>query len=126
MKPEEIHINDIYRIAFGMAPPGFLWEVLLRIAVLVFMLLVAMRLMGKRMSSQLSIQEMAVLVSLAAAIGVPMQTPDRGLLPAVLIAGIALILQRLLAYYSFKNEKAEQITQGETEPIVTDGVLQLK
>jgi uncharacterized membrane protein YcaP (DUF421 family) len=125
MDPLLIHLNDIYRILFGEAPASFLVEVLIRIFSLVVIVLVAMRLMGKRMSSQLSIQEMAVLVSLAGAIGIPMQTPDRGILPAAIIAVIALSLQRAIAFYAYRNAKAEAVTQGGAEMLIANGVLQL-
>ena len=123
MKPEDIKLTDFYRIFFGETPAIFSVEVLFRILILILTTLVAMRLMGKRMSSQLSIQEMAVLVTLAAAIGMPMQTPDRGILPAMVIAILALGMQRIIAYYAFKNPKAERITQGVAELIIEDGVL---
>lgn len=126
MEPKDIHITDLQRILFGEVPPGFLIEVVIRITVILLLLVVAMRIMGKRMSSQLSIQEMAVLVSLAAAVGIPMQDPSRGLLPAVLVVVIAIAIQLILAKGSFKNRKVELITQGDATAIIQDGVLHLE
>jgi len=81
MKPEEIHLKDWLRILIGEEPISFLLELIIRAAVVYLVLMLSMRLMGKRMSSQLSRNELATLVSLAAAVGVPMMAPDRGLLP---------------------------------------------
>jgi hypothetical protein len=86
MKKEDIHLGDWQRMFFGEVPGGFYWEVVLRIAVIYLILMVSMRLMGKRTASQLSRNEMIALVSLSAAIGVPLQAPDRGILAAVIIA----------------------------------------
>ena len=97
MKPEEIHITDYMRILLGEVPWSFLIEVVIRIGFIYLLLMVAMRLMGKRMASTLSNSELAALVSLAAAVGVPMLAPDRGMLPALIIAIIVVGIQRLMS-----------------------------
>src|SRR4051812_44835391 len=98
MKPEDIHLNDWQRIFLGDVPGGFYPEVVLRIAVIYLILMVSMRLMGKRMASQLSRNEMVAMVSLAAAIGIPLQAPDRGILPAFIIAFVVIIIQQIVAW----------------------------
>jgi uncharacterized membrane protein YcaP (DUF421 family) len=81
--------------------------------------------MGKRMSSQLSRNELAALVSLAAAVGIPMMTPDRGLLAALVIAFILIAIQRLIAKKGFKSEKFEHFSQGNVSTLVSDGVVDM-
>ncbi|WP_229215283.1 hypothetical protein [Dyadobacter bucti] len=54
MKKEDIHFGDWLRMFAGDVPPGFYWEVVLRIAIIYLLLMVSMRLIGKRMASQLS------------------------------------------------------------------------
>lgn len=125
MKPEEIHLNDWQRIFLGDVPGGFYLEVVLRISVIYLILMVSMRLMGKRMASQLSRSEMIAMVSLAAAIGVPLQSPDRGILAAVVIAIIVVSVQQLIAKLSTRNEKMETLAQGNISPLVEDGHLNL-
>ncbi len=71
MKPEEIHLADWGRILVGDVPGLFFLELILRAAFFYVLLLVCMRLLGKRMSSQMSRNEMATLVALAASIGIP-------------------------------------------------------
>jgi uncharacterized membrane protein YcaP (DUF421 family) len=123
MKPKEIHLSDLTRILMGEAPWSFAGEVLIRIGFILILLLIMMRLMGKRMASMLSLQEMAILVSLAAAIGVPMQAPDRGLLPAVIVSLFALALHRGIGFMAYKNRKAEILTEGEASIIVAEGIF---
>src|SRR4051794_17099270 len=77
MKPEKIHPDDWLRILVGEVPATYFIELIIRAAVVYLILMVSMRLMGKRMSSQLSRNELAALVSLAAAVGIPMMSPDR-------------------------------------------------
>jgi hypothetical protein len=98
MQPEEIHLSDWSRILLGEVPASFFIEVVLRAAFLYLLLIISMRLMGKRMSAQLSRNERISIVSLAAAIGVPLQAPDRGLLPAFVIAVAVIGAGRLIAF----------------------------
>ncbi|WP_324676885.1 DUF421 domain-containing protein [Hymenobacter sp. GOD-10R] len=126
MKPEDIHPFDFLRIFLGEAPWSFLFEVVIRIVFIFVLLVVSMRLMGKRMASQLSRNELAAMSSLAAAIGVPMQVPDRGLLPPIIMAIVVISIQRLSALWSFRSEKFEEVTQGDIGILVEDGCLQLE
>lgn len=125
MKPEEIHIDDWQRIFVGNVPAAFYGEVILRVAITYLVLMVSMRLMGKRMASQLSRNEMIAMVSLAAAIGVPLQSPDRGILAAVVIAIIVVSIQQLVAKLATKNQTLETITQGDITALVEDSHLNL-
>lgn len=125
MKPEDIHINDWQRIFIGDVPGAFYLEVVLRIAVIYLILMVSMRLMGKRMASQLSRNEMISMVSLAAAIGVPLQSPDRGILAAVVIAIIVVSVQQLIAFLASKNQTLETLTQGDITPLIEDSHLNI-
>lgn len=124
MKPEEIHLTDYMRILLGQVPWSFLLEVAIRAIFLYGLIVLSMRLMGKRMSSQLSRHELAAIASIAAAIGVPIQAPDRGLLPAVLIAGVIVAVQRLVFRQSFQSRKFETLSQGYSDAMVKDGCLQ--
>ena len=126
MKEYEIKLTDLQRILIGEAPLHFYIEVIFRIAVIYLVLMVSMRLMGKRMSSQLSRNEMAAVSSLAAAIGVPLMNPDRGLLPAIVIAAVIILLQILIARRSARDEKFESITQDHIDTLVEDGVMKVE
>lgn len=125
MKSYEIHIEDIKRILLGEVPAIFLIEVILRTAVIYIILMVSMRMMGKRMSSQLARNELAAMVSLAAAVGVPIQAPDRGLLPVVIIALVIITFQQIIAKRAAKNEQFEQVSQGDLDILVSDGKMDL-
>lgn len=124
MKPEEIRITDFGRIALGEVPWSFLIESVIRMLFLYVLIVVSMRLMGKRMAAQLSRIEMAAMVSLAAATGVPVQAPDRGLLPPLIIAITLVAAERAIAAISAKNRKFEAITQDELRIMVKDGRFQ--
>jgi uncharacterized membrane protein YcaP (DUF421 family) len=124
MKPDDIKINDWMRILFGDAPYEFLIEVVIRILFIYILLVVSMRLMGRRMEAMSTRNELIAMVSLAAAIGVPMLSPDRGLLPAVVIAIVVIGIQHLIAWLTTKSRKNELILIGDVSTLVMDGRLQ--
>jgi len=123
MKKHEIHLGDWQRILLGQAPVEFLLEVFLRTVIIYLVLLIILRLMGKRMGGQLTISELAVMLTLGAIISVPMQIPDRGILQGILVLVCALVFQRGLNYLAVKNEKIERILQGREKQLVRDGVM---
>jgi uncharacterized membrane protein YcaP (DUF421 family) len=123
MKKEEIYLDDWARILLGEVPVSFLLELVIRAAVVYLILMIAMRGMGKRMSSQLSRNELAALVSLAAAVGVPMMAPDRGLLPAVVIALVLVGIERIITKWAFKNQSFERLSQGNISTLVKNAVI---
>ncbi|UOR06073.1 hypothetical protein MUN82_03010 [Hymenobacter aerilatus] len=125
MKPEEIQLTDYVRILLGQLPPSFLLEAVVRIVFFFTLLIVSMRLMGKRMAGQLGRSEVAAMSSLAASIGVPILTPERGLLPAVVVAGVVVLVERSVAWWSSRSRRFEQISQGKLSIMVLDGCLQL-
>ncbi|MCE7063328.1 YetF domain-containing protein [Dyadobacter sp. CY343] len=125
MKSSDIHFNDWQRIFIGDVPGGFYLEVVFRIFLIYLILMISMRLMGKRMASQLSRNELIGMVSLAAAIGVPLQSPDRGILPIIVIAAIVISVQQLVASLATKSQSLEKVTQGNLTAIIEDGCLNL-
>src|SRR6195952_5887933 len=84
----------VERLLIGDGPWAFLAEVVPRAIVMYLLLLVSMRLMGKRVAAQLSITELAVILMLGAAIGVPIQVSSQGVLPAVVVLLTVVFMQR--------------------------------
>ena len=120
---QNIHLWDWHRILIGGMPWSFLWEVLIRAAILYVVLMFFIRLMGKRVAAQLSLLELAIIVTLGAAVGVPLQIATQGLLPAFLVLMVAVIFQKGLAFFGFKKRSAEVITQGDITILCIDGRL---
>jgi uncharacterized membrane protein YcaP (DUF421 family) len=125
MDKSDIFWNDWQRILVGEVPGSFFIEVVLRMIVVYFILVFSMRAMGKRMATQLTITEYAALVSLAAATGMAVQTPERGLLPAMLISAIVIYIQRFIAKKASVNNRFEKLLMGEIDILVEDGKLNI-
>lgn len=123
---QDTQLSEWHRIFIGNAPIEFLIEVLIRSVFLYLFLLVILRVMGKRMASQIGRTEMAAVASLAAAVGIPLMNPDRGLLTGLVMAMTIVLLQIWVARKSARNETFEKISQDRIEPLVIDGVMDLK
>lgn len=126
MKTEEIKLSDWARILFGNVPYSFYFEIAIHAFFVYALLMVSMRLMGTRMSAQVSRLDLAAMVALASAIGVPLLSPQNGLIPAVIIALIVVVINRIIARWSFKNEYVEQLTQGDVDVLIEDMVMQTR
>lgn len=125
MKKEEIHLGDWQRLLLGQAPLEFLLEAALRTLIIYLFLLLAMRLLGKRMNAQLTVAELSVMIMLGGIVSVPMQIPERGILHGVLVLACVVGLYRGINWLAVKYRKVEHFTQGTLEILVTDGVLDL-
>lgn len=110
----------------GEAPWSFAGEVLLRFVIIYLVLVLILRLMGRRFAGQLSIVDLAIMVMLGAAIGAPLQTPEKGILSTVLLLVTLLACFRLLSLLSFYSHTLETFTQGDATLLVMDGRLALK
>lgn len=123
---EDIKPMDWARIFAGSAPPEFYLELVIRALFIYLLLMTGMRLLGKRMSTQVSRIELCAVVAFASAVGVPLLSPQNGLLPAVIIAAIIVGITRLIAVISYRSQQFEQVTQGDLDCLVSDSVLNMK
>lgn len=126
MKKEDIHWDDWHRILIGSAPTSFLLEVLIRTVIMYLVLLVVLRLMGKRMGGQLTIAELAVMVTLGAIICVPMQVPDKGIVQGIFVLLCAWAFQRGFNLLGVRSSKMENLIQGKEAVLLKDGVIEVK
>jgi uncharacterized membrane protein YcaP (DUF421 family) len=115
----------IERLLIGDGPWAFLAEIVPRAVVMYLLLLVSMRLMGKRVAAQLSITELAVILMLGAAIGVPIQVSSQGVLPAVVVLLTVVCMQRVSSRAAVRWRRVEVLSQGDTRLVIRDGRMLL-
>jgi uncharacterized membrane protein YcaP (DUF421 family) len=125
MSPQ-IELGDWSRILRGESSWWFVPETMLRLVLLYSMLVCALRLMGRRMSSGLSRNELLAVVSLAAAIGPAVQNPNHGLLPPLIISVWVVGLQRLMTRATFHSHRFENLLDGAVSTLVSDGCIDLR
>ena len=125
MNDKAVNIYDWERILAGQAPPVFYLEIVIRATIIYIVLMTSMRLIGPRMSSRVSRLELATMVALASAIGVPMLDPAAGMLPVLIIAIPVVMISRFIAKKSYDSERFERIVHGKAELLVNDGMLDI-
>lgn len=121
----QLLLNDWHRILLGKGTWWLLLEVFARCAFLFVLIMFSMRLLGRRVASQYTLFELSVVVTLAGAVGVPLQATDRGLLPPLLIMAVVIALQRGIASASLHSDKVDKGVAGKVSVIVRDGELSL-
>ena len=121
MKNDAIKLSDFKRLFLGEAPLEFLIEVSLRFLIVYLIFFFTMRLLGKRMAAQLTMFELIIIITLGAAIALPMESPDKGILPGLLILGFIVFYEKGLSFLTFKSLKIETITQGNASILLKDG-----
>lgn len=123
MDKENIELGDWERILIGNNPWGFMVEVFFRTLIIYVCLIIVMRLLGKRMNAQLTITDLAVMLTLGAIASVPMQSFDKGLLPGIILLVAILLLHQGLSYLTSKNRTVEVLTQGKVTLLAKEGVI---
>ena len=126
MDKDKIHLGDIKRIILGEAPWEFMAEVFFRTIISYIVILVIVKMLGKRMSGRLTPTEMAVMLMFGAVVSGSMQIPDRGILEATFVLILIVFIQRLITLWAFKNKKFEDAILGTMTVLIKDGVLQTK
>lgn len=126
MKKEEILLDDFYRILHGQVPYIFYIELIIRTLFVFLVLTYGMRLLGKRYSATLTRTELAATSTLAAATGLVILAPERGLVPPLIIIGIIAGVQYLISRRSIRSRKFAYLSEGHLSRLVGDGTLDLK
>jgi uncharacterized membrane protein YcaP (DUF421 family) len=124
MKKEDIHFNDLYRILIGEVPPGFYIELIIRVICVYAMIMFGMKYMGKRIAGDLNRSELAALSTLAAATGLVLLSPDRGLVSPLIVLGIIYLIRLYVNKKNYSSKRFEEFIEGRRSTLVIDGEMQ--
>ncbi|TDH23108.1 DUF421 domain-containing protein [Segetibacter sp. 3557_3] len=112
---------DWKHLLLGEAEWTFLFETVLRTFVMFIVVLVALRLLGKRGVKQLSVFELVVIIGLGSAAGDPMFYQDVGLLPAIIVFILVISLYTFVTYLVGKSKGFENLVEGKPVCLIRDG-----
>lgn len=104
----------------------FLFETILRTLIMFIVILISLRILGKRGVKQLSIFELVVIISLGSAAGDPMFYKDVGILPALIVFTMIVGLYSLITYIIGKNSKFERLMEGKPICLIKNGVFSIR
>ncbi|WP_343697611.1 YetF domain-containing protein [Flavobacterium sp.] len=109
------------RLFYNNLPETFILEVIFRSTVMFTILLLTLKLAGKRGVKQLSIFETVIIIALGSAAGDPMFYEDVGIIPAAIVFSTIIILYRTVTWLTGKSKKFEEFIEGRTECLINDG-----
>ena len=109
------------RILLNEMHVSFLFEVVFRSAVMFIVLLITLRVAGKRGVKQLSIFETVIIIALGSAAGDPMFYEDVGILPAIVVFTVVMLLYRLVTWLTGKSKWFEVLIEGKTVCLINEG-----
>ncbi|MCU4638514.1 DUF421 domain-containing protein [Acinetobacter courvalinii] len=98
-------------------------EIIIRCCVMFLLILIFLKLSGKRGIRQLSIFEVAIILSLGSAAGDPMFVDDAPIAQAFVVMCTIIILYRLVTWAMMKSKKVETLLEGKPLCIVEDGLM---
>lgn len=101
-------------------------EIMIRTLIMFVLILVFLRLTGKKGIRQLSIFEVAIIIGLGSAVGDPMVNEDQAILPAFVVIVTILLFYRLLTWLAARRERFERLLEGEPLYIIEEGKFVLQ
>ena len=104
---------------------SFLPETVLRTLIMFIVIMVSLRLLGKRGVKQLSVFELVVIIGLGSAAGDPMFYKDVGVIPAMVVFSMIVILYTSITYFIGKNRDFEAMVEGTPVRLIKNGVFPL-
>ena len=107
---------------FGEEPVEFLFEVVIRTIVMFAVLIICLRIMGRRAFMQ-GLFEVALIIALGSATGDAMFYSKVGLLPTLLVLVIIVLLYRFINYWISKSRFFEKIIEGSVLRIINEGTF---
>ena len=113
----EVFVNDL--------DWSYTLQIVVRTLIMFSVILIFLRMSGKKGVRQLSIFEVAIIIGLGSAAGDPMSNKDNAILPALLVFLTVLGLYRLITWIAAKNEGFESILEGDPVYIIEDGMFNL-
>jgi uncharacterized membrane protein YcaP (DUF421 family) len=115
--------NFLQRLLFGDKGIEFLPEIALRSVMVFFILLFTLRILGKRGVKQLSVFEMAIIISLGTAAGDPMIYKEIGILMAATVFLSIVICYRLIVELVGRSKKVEELIEGKPICLIRNGMF---
>lgn len=113
-------------LLLGSEDWSFLPEVVLRTFIMFLIIIVGLRLMGKRGIRQLSVFELVVIVGLGSAAGDPMFYKEVGIVFSFVVFLVIIVLYALLVRILGKSPKVEDLLEGKPVCLIRDGVFEVE
>ncbi|WP_186668599.1 DUF421 domain-containing protein [Sporosarcina sp. BP05] len=94
-----------------------------RTVFLYILILIILRIMGKREVGELGIIDVVVFVIMAEVAAFALDSPDKKLMHSIVPMLVLLVIQLVSSYFSLKSKKFRDIVDGEPSLIIRNGVI---
>ncbi len=124
------NMNDLlninwHSILLGEENWTFLFQVIIRTTIMFTVVLVSLRLIGKRAVMQ-GVFEVALIIALGSAAGDAMFYSKVGLLPAILVFSVIIILYKIINHFMAQNSYFERFLQGQLVHMIENGMFNVE
>lgn len=117
----EDSFKSLEKIFLGDEDWAFIPEIMLRTLLMYLVVLISLRVLGKRGVKQLSIFELVVIISLGSAAGDPMFYREVGIMSAIAVFLVVIIAYKITAYFVNKSKKFEILLEGSCACVIENG-----
>lgn len=121
LQTENSKLPTLQSMLFGSEEAHFMLEIMLRSFIMFIVVLVALRLMGKRGIKQLSVFELVIILTLGSAAGDPMFYKEVGIISCMVVFIMMLGLYRLTTHLIAKSKKLEALIEGTPVCVIENG-----
>jgi len=105
---------------------SFTVEIIIRTILMFALVLLMLRMSGKKGVRQLSIFEVAIIIALGSAAGDPMFNADMAIVPSFIVFAAILGFYRLITYLSARFKKFESFLEGDPMYVIEGGMFSLE
>jgi uncharacterized membrane protein YcaP (DUF421 family) len=104
---------------------SFVVEIFLRSIIMFTTVIVFLRLSGKKGVRQLSLFEVAIIISLGSAVGDPMFNKESPIVPALIVMVTIILFYLAITWFAVKSERFESLLEGDPIYVIEDGMFNL-
>jgi len=119
-------MNKLEKIFLQGTEWEFVAEIVLRSAVMFVLILIVLRLSGRRGVRQLTLFEVAIIIGLGSAAGDPMFQEDIPVLHAVVVFSCVIAIYKLVTLLASRFLVVGNLLEGKAMIVVKDGVFDVK
>ena len=99
------------------------WQLVLRAAVVYFVLLILLRLSGKHTMGELSVFDLIVVIVLGSAVRTSLIGDDKSLPGGLIVVVVLLLLDYISTWLSSHSKHVDRLVQGRPVMLARDGVV---
>jgi uncharacterized membrane protein YcaP (DUF421 family) len=99
------------------------WELILRAVIVYSLLMVLLRVTGKRQVGQLAPFDLVLLLVLSNAVQNAMNGGDNSVLAGIISAVTLILLNFALGYLTYRSKRLERVVEGKPEVLIHNGRL---